>query len=178
MSAALVAILQQDAELIADLARLRRGERADRLAARLLLARVYAVLEPPEAAQPTSADGPDPVALAAIALEAAALRRRLAGPGWQILRPIGEVWIREPYPEFFMQPSGATAAQRLAAQREAQFSLKLALNDQRVGWMEKRCTATQPGLLRPVRTPKTGEGNRLGASELELLRKRGRSKFS
>ena len=178
MSAALVAILQEDAERIAALARLRRGERADRLAARLLLARVYAVLEPLAVDHPTSADAPDPVALAAIAVEVAALRRRLAGPGWQILRPIGEVWIREPYPEFFMRPSGATGAQRLATQREAQFSLKLALNDQRIAWMEKRCTADQPGLLRPVRTPKAGDGHRLGASELELLRKRGRSKFS
>ena len=206
MSEALRSLLEADAEQIAQLARRRRGERADRLAARALLMRVFAALAPaevddaaPDEATPSaSAEAPalstptrsrqeasDPLGqgasadeLTALAVEAATLRLRLEGPGWRALAPIGEVWIRTPYPQVFMRPVCATGAQRLARQRDDQFSLKLALSEERIAWMEERCTAAQPGLLRPVRVAESGQGARHGASELELLRKRGRAKVS
>ncbi|MCO4761594.1 MAG: hypothetical protein KC502_08830 [Myxococcales bacterium] len=171
MSATLASIVQHDAEHIAKLVRKRAGDRAARKAARALLLRVFGALQDEE-------PDPDVDQLSSLVVETEAMRRTLEGPGWRVLHRIAEVWVRTPYREMFMRPSCANGAQEIADVRVDRFTPQLALSEARIAWMEQRCEASQPGLLRPVRAPKQGDGHRMTSGELELLRKRGRSKFS
>ncbi len=202
--AALRCVLEDDARALASLMRARRGSRDDRREARAWLGVVFQTLEreaavdaaaepaaEPPVEPPTDLPSGPPAdvregpgeraaetgqSLSQVAHTTARWIRRLSGP--PALGPLRDLWIRVPFPERFMRPVTATRAQRLADACAGHYHLELALNDERVTWMESRCQAADPGMLRPMRQPSSDTNERLSGSELELLRKRGRSKFS
>ena len=177
LPASLLEMIASDAEAIAALLKQRRGERAQRRTARALLAKTFSLLErlesPPEATQ-------QPKLHEALETQAELQRTHalLAAGRARGIRRIGDVWVRTPMPVRILPLWHVLRRDRMVNVLVAKGELPLALSEARVDWMEQRCQVEQAGVVRPVRSRQDEQSERLLASELELLRKRGRSRFS
>ena len=175
----LARLLRDDAEAVAGLLRQRRGDREQRREARALLAASFALMPAPSGEDPDATPtAPDPEALLAAALAMARTRRALGDDARSSAWPIGKLWIRAPMPQRLLTLVFVAQRERLVAAIEQKLDVPLALSEARIAWAEARCNVEQPGVVREVRTADSPESERLLASELELLRKRGRSRFS
>lgn len=183
MTADLLALAQSQAETLAALVRKRHGHRRARSHARALLQRLF-VLEqsqrPEQSEKPGQSETPgqgdsegDWVSLCwQLAHSERSLLEDTATSG------LAALLVRSPFPERFMKPLTAGRAERLTSDCLDHWRVNLALSEERIAWMEARCQAAAPGLLRPIRQPDPEQSERLTDSEMALLRKRGRSKFS
>ncbi len=173
-------VMVADAEAIALLLRQRRGDKVTRRKARAVLAQAFAVIdrgdrhqEDEQRMQPV---GRNEALSVQVTMQAA--RRALGDDYRSAVRRIADVWIRKPLPVRVMTLVFDAQRQRMLARMQARAHVPLALNDERVDWIERRCQAEQPGVVREVRPAANADSDRLLASELELIRKRGRSRFS
>ena len=183
----LLAVLQADAEAVATLLRQRRGDRQARRRARALLATSFRLLQPPSSEGNQAENAVEDVATHKgvcfaeafeAARELASVRRALGDGALAGARRIADLWIRTPMPDRIRRLVFVQRRVQLVEAIAARSVLPLALNDERIDWMEARCRVDQPGVVKPVTTRDDAESERLLASELELLRKRGRSRFS
>ena len=168
-------ILVLDAQQIGLLSKDMRLERALRAELRPLLWRLWQVASPPAAQdgepppeQPTAAELLDLVRLSAEAL------RRCGDDRGAGARAIRHMRIHKPFADRVVLPPSARQTQRLAQAVERHFSARLALTPARLKWFEDRANSSAPTSVAQVRQPEA-DAERLG---LELLRKRGTSKYS
>lgn len=176
-------IMAADAEAIATLLRQKRGDRSLRPRARAALATAFSLIETgvedsevTVSAAGVGAADVEVILLAAVELET--VRRKLGDGAQTATRPLKDVWVRTPLPVMIMPLVYDQQRQRLVAAVCARAELPLALSEARIAWMEKRCNVEHPGVVRQVRAANSPESERLLGSELELIRKRGRSRFS
>ena len=182
----ILGVMAADAEAIAALLRAKRGDKAIRRRARVALAQAFAMIDlgaqgtaSPDACAAPEDDGRAGVADALpAARELEAVRRNLGDGAQPAVRPLREVWVRSPYPVRVMPLIYDLQRQRLVASLAARCELPMALSEARITWMETRCNIEQPGVVRQVRPADSPGAERLLGSELELIRKRGRSRFS
>lgn len=186
----LAMLMRCDAEVVAGCLRARAGERSDRKDARLVLNATFTLLQAlpvgagevpsgevdPDAQPQPSLPTPEQLVTAALRLQS--MRKKLEDLGKSGLRPIRDVWVRSPFHEHLLTLVFVARRERLCDAIDRRTSLPLALSEDRVEWMEKRCNVEQPGVVRKVRVAENAESERLLSSELELIRKRGRSRFS
>lgn len=160
----LALVLAADAEHVASLLRQKNGDRALRKQARAVLARAFVAAEP--------------AAITTAIHELEQIRRAFGDRALAAVRPLKDVWIRAPFRE--LVPIPAHVRQNLAhvAELFRRGELPLALSEARVDWMQDRCNVAQPGVVRAIRANDDPAAERLLTSELELLRKKGRSRFS
>lgn len=173
--AAWLAVLQHDAERVAQLLRQPLASREQRQAARAQLWQAFALLEAPagdDAAAATDAD----VAKTLHDLEM--LRTALGDRSPAGIRPLQRVWIRSPLPERLVLPVSARGTDQLARAVARHFTAAVALTAQRLAWFEKRCAQADPTRVAMVRQPEDAKTSRLSATELALLVKKGPSRFS
>lgn len=176
------ALLAVDAERLAQLARDPRVDRALRGELRPLLWQLWQTLTPP--AEDASGEGADGAQDAAPPLSVAELRalvercaealRRCGDDRGAGARPIGQVRIHKPFGDRVVVPPSARQTARLALTVAGHFKARLALTEARLKWFEDRANSQAPTSVAQVRQP-DGDKERLG---LELLRKRGTSKYS
>ena len=187
---ALWALAIADAEHVGGLLRARSGPKAMRRQARGLLARAFAILhdsagqgsgEMSESAEappsPPTADL-QPAELLALVGELQQARAALGDNYRRAAWRIGKLWVRTPMPERLLPLCHVRRRAKLVAAIQRRLDMPLALSDERIQWMQDRCNIEQPGVVRGVRESDNPESERLLASELELIRKRGRSRFS
>ncbi len=182
-------VLDQDARAVATLLRLPSAPKSARQSARMCLGRAAQLLETlagtPEDEEAPATDGEAPperveigdAEVLALVLALAAHRRSL-GDHRTGLRPLREVWRRSPLPERLQQPLCARRVLALVTAIDGRFNATMALSAERLGWFEKRCSEPDPTRVAKVRPPAAEASSRLDGSELELLVKAGRSRFS
>ncbi|MEY3012357.1 MAG: hypothetical protein RIT45_1092 [Pseudomonadota bacterium] len=161
-------LLDGDAARLAGLLRARAGDRSARGEARTQLALAFGLAADAEA---------DRAALLAGLTELSHSLAALGDRGSATVRPLREVQVRTPLPDRVLRPRSAWLVDTLSARISERFDPPMALSEERIAWMEARCSQPAPGLLKPMRQ-NPGEGDKLVGSEFELLRKRGRSPFS
>lgn len=173
-------ILALDAQRLGQLSKDTGLDRALRAELRPLLWQLWQVASP---AQPESADeaGEEPAAAAPTLAELQALvrasseaLRRCGDDRGGGARPIQHMRIHKPFADRVVLPPSARQTQRLAQTVARHFSARLALTEARLKWFEDRANSTAPTSVAQVRQPEADK-ERLG---LELLRKRGQSKYS
>lgn len=186
--ASLRAALAEQARDVAALLKSAAGDRALRRRARATLVRAFALAEPAPAAPPgpdTAESAPEDPAVGTTQEVARALREidalllELRGVAGRGLRPLRLMWIRTPWHEHIRPPRAATAAVALVAAIEHRAELPTAIDQAHIDWFEARCQAADPGLLRPIQVQDGKQsGQRMMSGEMELIRKRGSSRFS
>ncbi len=158
---ALRAILRQDAERLAVLMPLvPRAERAD---ARQVAVRAW---------QELHADAHSEANVRALVLE---LQKRLAG--LDAGKPAHSVWrmrIVRPMPEFLRRTVVADRVLTWQRRLERRWQVGLALSAARLAWLDARVAECAPTRVAAIRPPEKAS-NRVS---LELLHKRGRTRFS
>ncbi|MFZ4577270.1 MAG: hypothetical protein ACOYOB_02650 [Myxococcota bacterium] len=182
-------VLDQDARAVATLLRSPAAPKAARQSARACLGRAAQLLEPETATlvgagnEPTGGEAaPEHIEVSdtdvlALVLALADHRRGL-GDHRAGLRPLQEVWRRSPLPERLQLPLCANRVLALVVAIDGRFNATMALSAERLGWFEKRCSEPDPTRVAKVRPPDAEASSRLDGSELELLVKAGRSRFS
>ena len=158
--AALQAILRQDAERLATVVgQLPRGDRA---LARTLARRAWQALEI------ETADD----ALLAVTLDVQAVLAAI--DGGKPLQPVWQMRVQRPWPEVLRRT--LVADRVLAWQRrfDARWRVRVALSAARLQWLEARVAERAPTQVATVRAPEETQNR----ESLELLHKRGRSRFS
>ncbi len=174
-------IVASDAEEIARLLRGKGGDRDVRKRARAVLQRAFAATAFVDEDPDNEAPLPDPTVkipeliAAAHAVEGALVELGARDRG---IRRLREVWIRTPMWQLVPIPAAVLLRDGWSDAVFARGELPLALSEERIAWAEARCNIEQPGVVRPVRETDDPAAERLLASELELLRKKGRSRFS
>lgn len=182
-------VLDQDARAVARLLRSPAAPKTARQSARACLGRAAQLLE--TQAEHLDGDGGEPASdevtaghvevsdadVLALVLALADHRRSL-GDHRAGLRPLREVWRRSPLPERLQLPLGASRVLALVVAIDGRFNATMALSAERLGWFEKRCSEPDPTRVAKVRPPDAEASSRLDGSELELLVKAGRSRFS
>jgi len=176
VSQSLTEIVREQARHLATLLRKRPGDRRSRARARDVLQQVF-VLD--EAEQDAKDNDPahNKDSWVEVCWQLVELERQFSESD-QVERCVFNWTVRVPFPERFMRPISAYRAEQLSIRCLEHWRVNLALSEERIAWMESRCSAAQPGLLRPMRQSEATRAERLSGSELELLRKRGRSRFS
>lgn len=168
-------ILALDAQQLGRLAKDTRLDRALRAELRPLVWRLWQVVAPAAADEgeapafePTVADLKELVRVSAEALRRCGDDR--GGGAW----PIQQMRIHKPFGDRVVVPPSARQTQRLALTVARHFAARLALTPARLKWFEDRANSSAPTSVAHVRQPEA-DAERLG---LELLRKRGSSKYS
>lgn len=173
-------ILALDAQRLGQLSKDSRLDRALRAELRPLLWQLWQIASP---SQPESADeaGEEPAVAAPTLAELQALERassealrRCGDDRGGGARPIGHMRIHRPFADRVVLPPSTRQTHRLAQVVARHFSARLALTEARLKWFEDRANSTAPTSVAQVRQP-DADKERLG---LELLRKRGQSKYS
>ncbi len=173
--AAWLAVMQQDAERLAQLLRAPAVTREQRQAARALLWQAFALLE--AAAGEAEAQPTEP-ALQQTLRDLEQLRKDLGDLAPHGIRALHRVWIRSPLPERLLLPAASRATAHLTRAVERHFAAAVALTPQRMAWFEKRCAQADPTRVAVVRQPEDAKTSRLSGSEVVLLVKKGPSRFS
>lgn len=185
----LLAWVADDGRHLAELLRQRAGDRGWRRRGRAVLVRAFSVVDAAapagERAAGDRAEGDDGlgalslVEVTGILREIDDVRVALADPQTPGLRRLAKVRIQRPLREGLQIGRAAAGVEGLVRRIEGRTTVPMAMDDTRLAWFETRCAAAEPGLLRPIRPQDpAGSGERLSTSELELIRKRGRSRYS
>ncbi len=175
LSAVWLKILALDAQRLGQLAKDPRLDRALRAELRPLLWQLWQVVSPelPEEGEP-AATVPPIEQLQGLARASAEALRRCGDDRGGGARAIGQVRIHKPFADRVVLPPSARQTHRLALTVARHFSARLALTPARLKWFEDRANSSAPTSVAQVRQPEA-DAERLG---LELLRKRGPSKYS
>ncbi len=158
---ALHAVLRHDAELLA--ARLPEMPRADRPAARQLALRAWRLLDDPKPKAP---------ALLALLGELHAVLgvRELGKPAMAVWR----MRATQPWPEVLRRTLVADRVVAWQRRFDQRWQARVALSAARIDWLEARVAGRAHTQVATVRAPTESPGR----EPLELLHKRGRSRFS
>ncbi|GEM_PF-2634359 len=176
---ALVAVVRADAERVARLLRSKAVDAKARRRARPVLMRAFAATDREDVeGDDETAAALDLVELLDAAADLQEARRELGDGALDATRPLKDVWIRTPMPDRVLPLVFVDRRTRFVAAVQERVDVNMAIDDERIAYFEARCDVKQPGMVKPIVERTDAEGERLLSSELELLRKRGRSRFS
>ncbi len=178
---ALREVLSLDARHVAELLADGDGDRRSRSTARVALLRAYPfceVAQSVEAEETVEPVASEPADLLLVLRQLEDARRSLGDDALATARRIAEVWVRTPFPQRIGRLRLASGLMALSAAVLARLEVSLALNDERITYFETRCGAIESNIGSRIRSPDRDAESRLLPNELELIRKRGRSRFS